>query len=101
MMASVASLEQRNRRTMLLGFGMALAMLGLGYAAVPLYDLFCRVTGFGGTTQVATEAEADLAARMAASAGGRTFSIRFDANTANTMPWTFKPVQRTDTVGVG
>ena len=100
-MASVASLEQRNKRTMLLGFGMALAMLGLGYAAVPLYDLFCRVTGFGGTTQVATEAEADLAARMAASAGGRTFSIRFDANTANTMPWTFKPVQRTDTVGVG
>ncbi len=96
-----AALADRNRRTMLMAFGMALAMLGLGYAAVPLYDLFCRVTGFGGTTQVATEAEADLAQRLAASAGGRTFSIRFDANTAGNMPWEFKPVQVTDTVAIG
>ena len=36
----------------------AVTMLGMGYAAVPLYDLFCRVTGFGGTTQVATKAQA-------------------------------------------
>ena len=94
-------LEDRNRRTMLIAFGGALAMLGLGYAAVPLYDLFCRVTGFGGTTQVASEAEADLAARLAASAGGASYSIRFDANTARDMPWEFTPVQRTDRVGIG
>jgi cytochrome c oxidase assembly protein subunit 11 len=68
---------------------------------VPLYDLFCRVTGFGGTTQVATDAEADLAAQQAASAGGATFSIRFDANTARDMPWEFSPVQVTDRVPVG
>ena len=98
---TTATLEHRNRRTMLIAFGMALAMLGLGYAAVPLYDLFCRATGFGGTTQVATEAEADLAQRMAQSAGARSFSIRFDANTSADMPWDFKPVQVTDTVSIG
>ena len=92
------SLENRNRRTMLMAFAGALAMLGLGFAAVPLYDLFCRVTGFGGTTQVATEAEADAAAALAS---GEAYSIRFDANTAMGMPWTFKPVQVTDTVVVG
>lgn len=95
------ALEARNKRTMLIAFGIALGMLGLGYAAVPLYDLFCRVTGFGGTTQVASEADADLAERMAASAGGTTYSIRFDANTSRDMPWTFRPVQVTDTVAIG
>ncbi len=75
--------------------------MALGFAAVPLYDLFCRATGFGGTTQVATEAQADLAQRMAASAGGQTYSIRFDANTARDMPWDFRPVQVTDTVAIG
>lgn len=98
---TTATLEDRNRRTMFIAFGAALAMLGLGYAAVPLYDLFCRVTGFGGTTQVATEAEADTAARLAASAGGKTFSIRFDANTARDIPWEFRPVQVTDRVAIG
>ncbi|APE28201.1 cytochrome c oxidase assembly protein [Aurantiacibacter gangjinensis] len=94
-------LEAQNRKTMLIAFGIAAGMLGMGYAAVPLYDLFCRVTGFGGTTQVASEADADLAARMAASAGGATYSIRFDSNTARDMPWDFTPVQRTDTVAIG
>jgi cytochrome c oxidase assembly protein subunit 11 len=70
-MASVP-LEHRNRRVGLLGLLAAVAMLGLGYAAVPLYDLFCRVTGFGGTTQVATAAEAVSAAELAKSAGGKT-----------------------------
>ncbi|RJY08000.1 cytochrome c oxidase assembly protein [Aurantiacibacter aquimixticola] len=100
-MASAPTLESRNRKTMLAMFGLALGMLGLGYAAVPLYDLFCRVTGFGGTTQVASEAEADIAARLAASAGGASYSIRFDANTARDLPWEFKPVQVTDTVAIG
>ena len=95
------TLERRNRRTMLIAFGVALAMLGLGYASVPLYRLFCQVTGFGGTTQRATEAEASLAERQAASAGARTFSIRFDSNTASDMPWQFEPQQRTDRVSIG
>ena len=70
-MASVP-LERRNRRVGLIALAVAIAMLGLGYAAVPLYDLFCRVTGFGGTTQIATEAEAADAAALAASASVAT-----------------------------
>ena len=98
---STLTLDNRNRRTMLFAFGMALAMLALGFAAVPLYNLFCRVTGFAGTTQVATESDAAIAERLAASAGGVTYSIRFDANTSRNMPWEFKPVQVTDTVAIG
>lgn len=96
-----ATLEDRNRRTFRYAIGLALAMLGLGYAAVPLYDMFCRVTGFGGTTQRATEAEASLAERLGASAGGRSFSIRFDSSTARGLPWEFRPLQVTDTVTIG
>ena len=76
-------------------------MLGLGYAAVPLYDLFCRVTGFGGTTQRASETDAQIASRLAASAGARTISIRFDGSTARDLPWAFRPEQATDTVQIG
>jgi cytochrome c oxidase assembly protein subunit 11 len=94
-----APLAVKNRRVGLTALLVAVAMLGLGYAAVPLYDLFCRVTGFGGTTQVATEDEANAAA--ASSAGAPVISIRFDANTASDMPWTFRPRQVTDTVQVG
>lgn len=94
-------LEHRNRRVGLYALLGALAMLGLGYAAVPLYDLFCRVTGFGGTTQKATEQQADLAERMAQSAGAPEISIRFDASTARDMPWTFRPERVTDTVQIG
>ena len=92
-------LEQKNRRVGLIMLVVAAAMLGLGYAAVPLYDLFCRVTGFGGTTQVASEADAAEAAAL--SAGAPTLSIRFDANTAPDVPWTFRPRQVTDTVQIG
>jgi cytochrome c oxidase assembly protein subunit 11 len=94
-----APLERKNRHVGLTMLLVALAMLGLGYAAVPLYDLFCRVTGFGGTTQVATEADAASAAAL--SAGAPTISIRFDANTASDMPWEFRPRQVTDTVQIG
>ena len=101
-MASVApSLEQRNRRMLFIGLLIAAGMLALGFAAVPLYRLFCQVTGFGGTTQVATSEEADLAERLAASAGGKTYSIRFDGNTERGMPWDFRPEQATDTVAIG
>ncbi len=89
---------RRNLRVGLLAFAGALAMLGLGYAAVPLYRMFCQVTGFGGTTQVASEADA---ARAAALASGETISIRFDGSTASDMPWTFHPSEATDTVTIG
>ncbi len=98
---SAATIEQKNIRTGIYAMLGALAMLGMGYAAVPLYDLFCRVTGFGGTTQRASESDADIAARLASSAGGKTMSIRFDASTARDVPWSFRPTQPTDTVQIG
>ena len=100
-MSAVASLDHRNRRVGMIALLGAVAMLGMGYAAVPLYDLFCRVTGFGGTTQRATEAEAVTAETLAKSAGGRSISIRFDGNLATGMPWSFHPEQVTDTVAIG
>jgi cytochrome c oxidase assembly protein subunit 11 len=98
---TAAALEQRNMRVGLLALLGACAMLGLGYASVPLYRIFCQVTGFGGTTQVATEAEADLAERMARSSGAPMISIRFDANVDSGMPWEFRPAQVTDSVQIG
>ncbi len=101
-MASLApsnnDMARRNLRVGLMAFAGALAMLGLGYASVPLYRLFCQATGFGGTTMVASESQAE---RAAASATGRTISIRFDGSTAVGMPWTFQPSQATDTVTIG
>ena len=101
-MTTTATLDsetnRKNARTGILAMIGALAMLGLGYASVPLYDLFCRVTGFGGTTQVATEADASNAAAIGAL---RKISIRFDASTARDVPWTFKPSQSTDDVTIG
>ncbi|PWR19850.1 cytochrome c oxidase assembly protein [Zavarzinia compransoris] len=71
-------------------------MLGLTYASVPLYDLFCRVTGYGGTPQRASEAEA-----RAVTTDAREFTIRFDANISGGLPWTFKPEQTSVTVKAG
>ncbi len=68
-------------------------MVGASYAAVPLYDLFCRATGYGGTTQVATAAPEK--------ALDRTVTVRFDGNVAPGLKWTFGPEQTTMTVKVG
>jgi cytochrome c oxidase assembly protein subunit 11 len=87
---------RRNRRTALSMAMFALGMLGLGYAAVPLYDLFCRVTGFGGTTQQASEAKAATIRPVS-----QTISIRFDGNVDRGMPWTFGPEQVTQDVRIG
>lgn len=88
--------DGRNRKVGLIAFGVALAMLGLGYASVPLYRLFCQVTGFGGTTQRTTEEEAS---RISITDGA--ISVRFDANTDRTMPWTFRPEQLTASARLG
>lgn len=85
----------RNARTALLAGGLGLAMLGLGYASVPLYRLFCQVTGLGGTTQKA-EASALPGAVL-----GKSVTVRFDANHAPNLPWTFGPEEATSTVTLG
>ncbi len=67
-------------------------MVGMAYAAVPLYDLFCKVTGYGGTTQ-RVEQYSDRVL-------DREITIRFDANTAG-VPWDFKPVAREMKIKIG
>jgi cytochrome c oxidase assembly protein subunit 11 len=88
------------QRTALIALSVALAMFAFGFASVPLYRLFCQVTGFGGTTQRASEA--DLAAAMTKTHGaGRLMSVRFDSNTDSGLPWRFRPEQSQMTVRVG
>jgi cytochrome c oxidase assembly protein subunit 11 len=70
------------------------AMVGMAYAAVPLYSWFCRTTGFGGTTQVAE-------ALPTKEIPGRTITVRFDSNVAPGLPWTFEPERRTIDVKLG
>ena len=72
--------------------GIFVLMLGLSFAAVPLYDLFCRVTGFGGTTQVSKEAP-DIVL-------DKVVSVRFDTN-VNNLPWDFKAKMNVMDVKVG
>ena len=96
-----APVHDRNRRVGLIMVLVALAMLGMGFAAVPLYRLFCQVTGFAGTTQRATAAEAVDASQFAKSAGGKTISVRFHGQVERGMPWTFKPLQVTQTLAIG
>jgi cytochrome c oxidase assembly protein subunit 11 len=100
-MASAPPLQRSNTRVGLMAALLAAAMLALGYAAVPLYQLFCQVTGFGGTTQRATEGEALAAERAGAKVAGGYMSVRFDANTDPDLPWTFRPEQVTQTVRLG
>jgi len=85
-----------NQKVAMIAGGVALAMLGLGYASSPLYRMFCQATGFNGTTQRATAAQA---AQLHAT--GRPITIRFDANVAPGMKWTFRPEQVTQDGHVG
>jgi len=93
--------HDRNRRTLAVMVLIALTMLALGFAAVPLYRLFCQVTGFAGTTQRATEQQATDAAQFARSAAAATISVRFDGQVERGMAWTFKPLQTTQTLALG
>ena len=73
--------------------GLVIGMVGLSYAAVPLYDLFCRATGYGGTTNVATETPSQIS--------DREMKVRFNADVNRDLPWRFRPVQNSVTVRVG
>lgn len=87
--------QPSNLRTALMAGSIALAMVGLGFASVPLYRIFCQVTGFGGTTMRVSEAEA-----ATIQATNKTIVIRFDANMRG-LPWEFRPERPTDTVTIG
>ena len=96
MTAVQSSLSGKNRRSAMMAALMGLGMLALGFAAVPLYEVFCRVTGYGGTTQRVAAADA-----ASVQATGRVMSIRFDSNVNSALPWSFKPEQAVDRVSVG
>jgi cytochrome c oxidase assembly protein subunit 11 len=93
---TTATLQQsRNKRVGAIALLIALAMLALGYAAVPLYRMFCQATGFGGTTQ---RSETGIAPGEVV---GKIINVRFDANVAPTLPWTFKPEKNVARVAIG
>ncbi len=85
-----------NRKTLtpILLFGVVAGMVGLSFAAVPIYRVFCQVTGYGGTPGVA-------AAAPGHTEEARKMTIRFDANTADKLAWQFKPVTPEMQVTVG
>ena len=83
----------RTTRTAVLAVLFVCFMTGLAFASVPLYRMFCQVTGFGGTTQRGSTAPGAVA--------GREVTVRFDANTSNRLPWNFRPESRSETVAVG
>ena len=90
---SLATRLRGKNATGLMCAGLFFGMIGMSYAAVPLYNIFCSVTGYGGTTQVAYAAPSQILDRQV--------TVRFDANVANRMPWDFKPVDTTMDVRVG
>ena len=85
--------QNRNGRTALVLCGVVAGMIGLSFASVPLYRLFCQVTGFGGTTQVADALPDEI--------GERVVTVRFNADTHPGLPWAFQPEQRAVDIRVG
>ena len=83
----------RNNTVVVSCLAVVIGMTGLAYAAVPLYDLFCRMTGYGGTPQRAESAPGPV--------GERVIIVRFDTNIDRALPWSFQPEQRAVQVKVG
>lgn len=93
-MTAATAPHNRNLRTAFVMGALALAMVGLAFASAPLYRLFCQVTGYGGTTQVATNAyDAPIL--------NRQMTVSFTADAAPALPWRFEPVQKHVRLKVG
>ncbi len=97
---SVTPLEAAKRRTGWLAALGAVGMIGAAYAAVPLYRVFCQVTGYNGTTSRADASSLPDAAQLAA-LHGRTISIRFDATVGAGLSWRFVPKQTVNKIKIG
>ena len=85
--------RRRNGATVAALAGIVVVMAGLAYASVPLYRWFCQVTGYGGTTQIATAAPVERHAR--------SVTVRFNADVNSELPWRFQPVERSVKVRLG
>jgi len=83
----------RNTRIALMLIWTVAGMVALTYISVPLYKLYCKVTGYGGTTQSAAAAPGEIL--------NRKMTVRFDSNAQPDLPWTFKPDQISQTVHIG
>ena len=86
-------LQRRHRTLAAACVAVVVGMVGAAYAAVPLYRLFCQVTGFDGTPRIATKAPQTVL--------DKTVVVRFDANVTPGLPWRFEPVQQTMEVKIG
>lgn len=84
---------QGPQKTVVQLVGVVVVMGGLSWASVPFYDWFCRVTGFGGVTQVANAGSDTVL--------DQTITVRFDGSKQRGMPWEFKPVQREMEIKLG
>ena len=84
---------QGPQRTATQAAGVVVLMGSLAWASVPFYDWFCRVTGFGGATNVAELNQSEVL--------DQTITIRFDASREKGMPWEFKPAQREMEIRIG
>ena len=81
------AVPRNGTKTAVLLFGLVAAMTGLAFASVPLYELFCQVTGYGGTPRTeAVEAPTATSEEL--------ITVRFDANVNTSLPWRFAPLQR-------
>jgi cytochrome c oxidase assembly protein subunit 11 len=85
--------KSRHGPVALMLVGLVACMTGLAFAAVPLYRLFCQVTGYGGVPQRAEQAPGEVL--------DRTIRVRFDANVDRALPWSFAPVERVVEVKIG
>ena len=87
------NLKAQNKKLIFLITFVGMLMLSLSYAAVPLYDIFCRVTGFGGTTQIASSAPG--------STGHPNINIRFESNITDSLNWDFYSKTKTVKIPMG
>ena len=76
----------KNKRTGVTILMLALGMLVFAYAAFPLYSIFCKVTGYGGTPKINSEAATEF--------GETSIKVRFNSDVAADVPWNFKPLQK-------
>ena len=87
------NLKAQNKKVIFIISFIGMLMLSLSYAAVPLYDIFCRVTGFGGTTQIASSAPG--------SSGHPNINIRFESNITDSLNWDFYAKTKTVKIPMG
>ena len=87
------ALKAQNKKSIIIISFIVLFMLSLSFAAVPLYDIFCRVTGFGGTTQIASTAPG--------STGHPDINVRFESSTSSSLNWDFFAQSKVVTIPIG